>query len=319
LNLEIIVDETGTSGTYCPRLWDESFIDEQGRVYTCCHCLPEVLGSIYDQSLREISNNEIIQRLRRESLEGRLACYRNCSLLDKSEPVVRKDRLEIGYDELKRLKLMFGEACNIDCIMCWQDSRNTLALDFERMKGNLDLEPFTSIELQGGEPLFIPSAKAFFDHAAGQGKKISFLTNGMMVTEEWAEKIARHSDFVYFSLNAATKETHELVNAGSRWERVLGCIQRVREARERLGTELRIWGHMTIVRQNLEEVDLFIQRFPELGFDSIDFGIDAPVTRYLRIHFLKKRDLRRRVRAALQQSVHRATINDLRLRMLGLV
>jgi len=75
---------------------------------------------------------------------------------------------------------------------------------------------------------------------------------------------------------------------------------------------------MTIVRQNLEEVDLFIQRFPELGFDSIDFGIDAPVTRYLRIHFLRKRELRHRVRAALQKSAHRASINDLRLRILGL-
>jgi len=309
---------TKSNHTYCPRLWDEIFIDEQGNVYTCCHCLPEVLGSIYDQSLREISNNEIIQRLRRESLEGRLACFGNCTLLDKSEAVERKEHLEIDYDELKRLKLMFGEACNIECIMCWQDSKNKLALDFERMKDNLDLGPFTSIELQGGEPLYIRSAKAFFDHAAGQGKKISFLTNGMMITDDLAEKIARHSGFVYFSLNAATKETHELVNAGSRWERVLDCIGKVREARERLSSDLRIWGHMTIVRQNLEEVDLFIERFPEFGFDSIDFGIDAPVTRYLKIHFLRKRALRRRVRDALANSADREAINDLRLRLLGL-
>jgi len=308
----------GTNGTYCPRLWDEAFIDEEGRVYVCCHCLPEVLGSIYEQPLREICNNGTIRRLRRESLEGRLACFRNCTLLDKSAAVERKQHLEIEYDELKRLKLMFGEACNIDCIMCWQDSRNTLALDFDRMRENLDLGPFTSIELQGGEPLFIPSAVDFFDHAAAAGKKISFLTNGMMVTEAWAEKIARHSDFVHFSLNAATKETHELVNAGSRWERVLDCIRRVREARERLGTEVRICGHMTIVKQNLEEIDLFIGTFPELGFDAIDFGIDQPVVNHLRLHFLRKRDLRRRVRAALANSAHPGGINDLRLRILGL-
>jgi len=306
------------NGTYCPRLWDEAFIDEHGRVYTCCHCLPEVLGRIYDEPLEEIVNNETTRRLRRESLEGRLACYRNCTLLDKSAPVERKEYLEIEYAELKRLKLMFGEACNIDCIMCWQDSRNTLSLDFGRMKGNLDLAPFTSIELQGGEPLFIPSATAFFDHAAAAGKKISFLTNGMMISEEWAEKIARHSDFVYFSLNAATKETHELVNRGSRWERVLGGIGRVLEARKRLGTDLKVWGHMTIVRQNLDEIDLFIERFPDLGFDAIDFGIDAPVTRHLRFHPLRKRALRRRVRSALERSPFRESVNDLRLRILGL-
>ncbi len=100
---------------------------------------------------------------------------------------------------------------------------------------------------------------------------------------------------------------------------MLECIRRVREARERLGSELKIWGHMTIVRQNLEEVDLFIERFTELGFDSIDFGIDAPVTRHLRIHFLRKRALRRWVRASLEKSAHRDSINDLRLRILGLV
>lgn len=313
---EIDVDN---NGTYCPRLWSEAFIDERGRVYACCHFKPEELGNICLDHLKVIYNNKKIKDLRRKSLEGRLSCYHTCSLLKKDFSLEKKKKIQIEYSEMKRLKIMFGEACNINCIMCPQDSRSSLILDFDTLKKNLDLEPFVSIEIQGGEPLFIPSAMAFFDYAASNNKKVSFLTNGLIITEEWAEKIARHSNFVYFSLNAATKTTHELVNSGSKWERVLEGIRMVREARDRLGANLKIWGHMTIVPENLEEIDLFIRRFSEFGFDCIDFGYDSSVPTYLRRHFVRKHLLRKRIQKALTASSLRPSIEDLRLQNLRLV
>lgn len=310
------------NGTFCPRLWEEVYIDEKGNVFACCHNKPAAMGSIYENPLADISDSEIARKHRRLSLEGRLRCYPRCNLLSREErsrsplPGISES---IEYDQLRRLKILFGEACNIDCIMCWQDSRSEVFLDVDRLIENVDIKPFEGIELQGGEPLYIEGAKRYFDHLASLGKKISFLTNGTIMTEEWAEKIARHSAFIYFSLNAATRETHELVNSGSRWDLVLRNIERVRQARDRLGTDLNVMGHMTIVTKNLTEIPLFIRDFPEFGFDSIDFGFDLRVPFYLKL----RPGLRQRLRRATVTAL--ATLNDTsladtnRLEYLGLV
>ena len=308
--------------TFCPRLWDEVFIDDKGDVYSCCHSLPEVLGSIYREKLQDIYNNNLIQELRQQSLDGYLGCYKACKLLDKKQIVRENKPLEIDYyRDLRRIKIMFGEGCNVRCIMCPQNHRSKLMLDYEKLVENVDLAPFEQIELQGGEPLFIESAKRFFEYAAGQGKKVSFLTNGIMVTDEWAEKVARHSEFIYFSLNAATKETHERVNVGSKWDRVLRNVERVRDARLTAGSDLRILGHMTIIPENWREIALFIRRFKEFGFDAINFGYDRKFPAYLRTKVAadERETLAQEIRAAFAESGDAALVDANRLRILGFI
>jgi MoaA/NifB/PqqE/SkfB family radical SAM enzyme len=307
--------------TFCPKLWDEVYIHDNGNVYTCCHEKPQALGNIYRDRMADLWNGELLQRLRQDSLRGRLGCYHDCTLLKKEEITPEPKPLSVPYSELRRIKILFGEGCNISCIMCPQNHRSRVHLDEQKLIENLDLAPFERIELQGGEPLFIMAARRFFDHATSQGKKVSFLTNGIIINDEWAEKIARHSSFVYFSLNAATKETHELVNRGSKWERVLRNIQRVRAARDAHGTDLRIVGHMTIVPENVAEIPSFIRRYREFGFDAINFGFDEGVPAYLKsaLDPARRRQLAQEIQAALAQSGDGATVNSLRLQLLGLV
>jgi MoaA/NifB/PqqE/SkfB family radical SAM enzyme len=302
-------------------LWDEAYINEKGDVYSCCHARPGVIGNIHHSSLREIHNSEQVQRFREESLAGRLGCFARCTLLkkDEIEPVAKP--LNADFSELRRVKIMFGEGCNINCVMCPQNSRSRDYLDFDVLVRNVDLTHFELIELQGGEPLFIEPAKRYFDYAAAHGKKISFLTNGILVNDEWAEKISLHSTFVYFSLNAATRETHEAINRGSHWERVIANIQRVRAARERTGSGVRILGHMTIIPENLGEIPHFIQRHAELGFDAVDFGYDLGVPAHLRSirNLLLKRKLRREIRETIDRLPDPASVETHRLELLGLV
>ena len=99
------------SGSFCPRLWEEVYIDEKGNVFACCHNKPAAAGSIYENPLRELFDNEIARTYRKRSLEGRLRCYRGCNLLSREErsrtpwPGI-SDSIE--YDHLRRLKILFG-------------------------------------------------------------------------------------------------------------------------------------------------------------------------------------------------------------------
>jgi sulfatase maturation enzyme AslB (radical SAM superfamily) len=183
---------------------------------------------------------------------------------------------------------------------------------------HVDVTPFETIEIQGGEPLFIKEAKAYYDYAAGFGKKISFLTNGTIMNEEWAKKIAEHSSFVYISLNAATKKTHEKINRGSHWEQVLANIQTLRRWKEKLNTNLKIHGHMTVIRKNLHEIPLFISSLNRFGFDRIDFGYTVGISLYLNLFRGRKERLKNEIQKALQKTQTRNQVDLNRLKQIGL-
>lgn len=311
----------GPGGTYCPMLWRSAFIREDGSVYACCHAKPGVLGNITRHSLREIYNGEAFQAARRRSLEGRLECHGSCNLLreeDHRDPVTS---ITAPYETLKSLHIQFGQDCNIECVMCFQNKvkRGNPFISIDALKENVDLAPFDVIDMQGGEPLFIRAARDFFDHASAQGKRLSFLTNGTVLNEGWARKIARHSPAWHVSLNAATKSTHELVNRGSRWEGVMKNIALLHRIREEEKSRMLIKGHFTIIMRNCHEIPLFIERFRDLGFDRIDFGYDLRFPYLLALKPTFKRQLKRRVARAYQSSPWQEAINALRLRHLKLL
>jgi len=292
---------TQMKNTYCPRLWDEIFINQKGNVFSCCDEKPKVIGNIYKDKLISICNNEKIQKLREKSLRGQLSCFRNCTLLKKEEMLLQYSTHLINYNDLRRLKIEFGEACNINCIMCWQNHRSKEVLNYDIFIENVDILPFESIEIQGGEPFCIQSAKKFFDYAALKNKKVSFLTNGTLINPEWARKIAIYSLFVCFSLNAATKNSHESINVGSKWEEVLKNINNIRDAREKCQTQVKIIGHMTIIPENFEDIPVFIKKFREIGFDYIHFGYDMEVPNYLRRHPSIKKSIRFKIKETIKQ------------------
>ena len=298
-------------GTYCPRLWDEIFIDQKGEVYACCCSEAQAFGNIYRDRLRRIFDSGAARALRKKSLNGTLKCYERCFLLNKAAlpPCPPSRPLTAPYKGLKRIKLRFGELCNIKCVMCVQGHRSPRALDMATLRLNLDLGPFQSVEMEGGEPLFIKPAREFFDYAVSQGKKVSFLSNGTLITDDWAEKIARHSRFIYISINAATRKTHELVNVGSRWGTVLRNVRRIREYRDALHSGTVIQGHMTLVRENIKEAPLFIRKFKALGFDRICFCHSESAVKYLHENTQGIIDLKEGIETAYSASKNKADIN----------
>jgi len=258
--------------------------------------------------------------MRQDSLDGKLKCYKNCRLLKKNsiKPDFSKKPVA-DYDKMKKLRMLFSEKCNLNCVMCHQNSNATQVLSMEVMKENIDLSPFESIDSQGGESLFIKEANQFFDHAASQGKKINLITNCTLVNDLWAEKIARHSNFVHISLNATNKKTHENINRGSNWEKVLENIQRIKKAKEKIGSDLNIIGHMTILLRNMDEIPDFIRKYKEFGFDTINFGYTRSVQFYMKGNPLKRKSLGQKVKQALEELEYPEDVDALRLVLLGLI
>lgn len=306
--------------TYCPFLWSEVFIDPKGDVFCCCLLKPAVVGNIHEEKLKDIYSNSKMRQLRQKSIDGTLECYEGCAFIDmRKKQKIRKTTV-FDYDsDLKKLKIEFGELCNIHCIMCWQDRKSRTVLDHKKVIENVDLGPFNDVCIQGGEPLAIANAKAYFEYVACNNKNPLIMTNGLLINDDWAQKIVLNSSYIYISLNAATAKTHELINKGSKWEVVLGNIKKLKEARDRYKTNLKILGHMTIVLENLKEIALFVENFKSFGVDQIDFGYDRKVPEYLRYNPNLKGLLVNKLTKDYAASRNKSSIDLNGLKKLGLI
>jgi sulfatase maturation enzyme AslB (radical SAM superfamily) len=267
--------------TYCPELWSSLTIDNRGNVYCCCLIKPACMGNIYSTTLKDMVNAPNIVRERVKSRDGKLECYPTCNWLDKARntfgPFVENMGGYVDYDRMAYLHLNFGEKCNISCVMCKQRARyhtNPWVLDPDVLIRNIDVTPFKDIVVQGGEPLVIPECIRYLDYLGSIGKKYTLLTNGLLIDDEMADKLSKDAKTVCISLNSASKDVHELVNRGSSWQRIMDNIRRLAEARSRNGTEMEVWGRMTITTYSLHEVPKFLRLWQSFGFDHINFGYD---------------------------------------------
>jgi sulfatase maturation enzyme AslB (radical SAM superfamily) len=279
------------------------------------------LGNIYETPLKELANSPAVLETRRASMEDKLNCLTTCNLINYKKQPIEPVNEFVDYYNMSYLHLNFGHYCNIRCDMCkiqMHLDENKSILDPNILKKNIDLSPFKEIVIQGGEPLFIPECKEYLDFLGQIGKKYVLLTNGILINDNMAHQLARDADRVVISINAATKVTHEIVNRGSNFEMVKNNIQKMRIAREDEGTDLLLNGRMTLTIHALHEIPLFIQKYKELGFDTINFGYDrATVPSYLAANPDLKAQLSKDIMGVLEHA-ELADINLLRLEQLGL-
>lgn len=308
--------------TYCQNLWRSLAIFNNGEVYPCCHKKPRVLGNLKYETLEEIWNNKFIKACRKDSIDGDLECFKNCLLL-KNSPYVPKIKsngnILVDYKDLQHVIIFFGKQCNLKCLMCRGRNLMQESLKFDTLISKVNFNHIKYVDILGGEPLIMKEALKLFDYLIDKKIMANFISNGTVMTGALAKKIADHSYSFTVSLNAATKKTHEKINIGSKWEKVLENIKKVNFYKNKDKTNLISHGHMTIVMQNFHEIPLFIKNYKKLGFDRIDFGFDEdsmPI-------FLKKHpSIRKRLSHLIKKSLIGKNLNDImthRLNVLNLI
>lgn len=297
-----------TSNTFCHRLWDRVFIDQHANVYTCCRHMPmPAFGNLRNDTLRTCWNSRSARSWRWLTARGALPCFDHCHLLSEQELAVQLDddvhTAEVPYERLRRITLLFGELCNVACTMCDQDHLSKVSLRLDTLRSQIEWEPIEEIVIQGGEPLAIKECKRTYIYLTEElGKRVSFMTNGLLITDEWAERLALHAPEVPISLNATQQGTYEAIMVGAKWSRMLAAVARLRAAKERLASPMRMRAHMTIVRQNVREIPDFIAFAEGLGFDRVDYGCDNLVPAYLNETPALVADVKQRLPAALAGS-----------------
>jgi MoaA/NifB/PqqE/SkfB family radical SAM enzyme len=311
----------------CNYVFGAVFIDRDGEVYACCHKQPQSYGNVCRSPLTTILATPAVVHHQEQSRAGGLACFTTCNLLNFNEkmehPPYGHDRSI--YPAIAKLTLSLGWFCNVNCVMCPQDHAERRFLPVNVLRDHVDWERVDEVICEGGEPLAAPTAHALWDMLIARGKKVNFVTNGLILTGRTIAKLTRHSDYLYISFNAATRDTYTRVVRGGSWDRLMRGLRLVQEARAADASPLKIIGHFTIVEDNLHEIAAFIDLAAALDLDIVNFGYNriahmgACIDELLRNDDWLRRTLADEIRGASSRVNTRVAIDPSRLQYLGLV
>ena len=180
------------------------------------------------------------------------------------------------------LRLVFWEttkACNLTCRHCRAVPQRAVGrneLDTNRALDLIDeiarvAKPV--MVLSGGEPLFRPDLFDIAEYGVASGFRMALATNGTLVTERVAAKIADAGfSRVAISLDGANPDTHDRFRglAGSHALALRG----IRNLREE-GVSVQI--NSTIARHNVHELPALLDLALGLGADALHLFMLVPV------------------------------------------
>lgn len=183
--------------------------------------------------------------------------------------------------------------CNLHCIMCEEHSphsdtqraREAAGIPKRRMPVELlrrimedsrDTPLREVIPSTMGEPLLYAHFDDIIDLCMEHGVLMNLTTNGTFPrrgVREWARRLVPITSDVKISWNGATKQTHERIMLGTKWERVLENVRTFiaeRDAHARLvGHRCRVTFQLTFLETNVAELADIVRLAASLGVDRV--------------------------------------------------
>jgi len=204
--------------------------------------------------------------------------YKEQGDLNQAKQLLRKTAefsLRINYP--RTVQIMAGTFCTISCVMCPQDHSSKTVLKNNILKKNIGWPRINEILMMGGEVLAIESAKELYIWLTEKmQRRIKLTTNGLLINREWAERLVKGSEWIEVSVNAATRKTHESINRGSDFERVISNLRMLIDLKRSYSIKTGIRYHFTIVPENIHEIAQAIKVADRLGCDMITYCFDSP-------------------------------------------
>jgi glycosyltransferase involved in cell wall biosynthesis/MoaA/NifB/PqqE/SkfB family radical SAM enzyme len=185
------------------------------------------------------------------------------------------------------------DECNLRCIMCEEHSphsgrrrereaagrpRRRMPLELLRrvLEDSRDTPLREIIPSTMGEPLVYQHFDDLVDLCVQHGLLMNLTTNGTFPrrgAREWARRLVPILSDVKISWNGATRETHEAVMLGTRWERVLENLRVFVAERDAHalagGHRARVTLQLTFLQTNVAELAGIVRLAASLGVDRV--------------------------------------------------
>jgi MoaA/NifB/PqqE/SkfB family radical SAM enzyme len=185
------------------------------------------------------------------------------------------------YSRPRCLGLVLGNACNIDCVHCYQAKNGDTLLRPPEIAEQLRRElmafyPYVStLRIQGGEVFAIRGFRELIDDVAQLVRRpiLSISTNGTLINEEWAERLVRTPfSNVTLSIDGGTRATYNRLRKGADLDQVLANIDRVQRWKVKLGSEMPyLDSFFVVMRSTFREIPQYLELMRRHGMTDVAF------------------------------------------------
>lgn len=162
---------------------------------------------------------------------------------------------------LNCVHLNLTNKCNLQCIYCYaderSDSKNILHLkDYLTIIDSINnIAKNVEVVLTGGEPLLANYALELADYAKRKGNQVHLLTNGVLINEANAKKIAELFDLIKVSIDGSVPEIHDFHRGKGSFDKVLRAIDILAQSNAKLQVS------MTVTRKNMNNIGAMVNKF----------------------------------------------------------
>ena len=180
-----------------------------------------------------------------------------------------------GPDKIMSVCVYPTNRCNLQCIMCSRSdiphfARKTELTAEEIINGLDQVRPFVATEartvLSGGEPLLVPEKTLEIMEYASSFGQVSLLTNGTLITKEFAQKVAALEKVsVQVSLDSPFKESHESIRGKGTFDKTMNGIKML--VKEGVTTLI----NMVVHTQNIDHLSQYYELALQLKVSNARF------------------------------------------------
>ena len=268
----------------CIRPFDYINVGVGGYVTHCCfQWLPYYVGNILNVEINSLDT--IKSRIVRLSFLNETYSFCNTLLC----PMMNKDRKELYSDEIRIEELLdipfhitkadmaFDNTCNLYCVSCREqvlvECGNEIMEIASRIQEEL-LPQLNWLTVAGnGEAFFSKAYKKLLTEEKWDNLNLSILSNGNLFNlEKWKEIEGKFKSIaLYFSIDAATEKTYQIVRRGGNWQRLMDNLKFASDLRKN-GSVCDFRLRFVVSSTNYKEIPAFVRLGNALGVDQIDFS-----------------------------------------------
>jgi len=163
--------------------------------------------------------------------------------------------------KLRIVQISLVDECNLKCIYCYAtdrpESTNKLTQKnhFKLIDDINGISEKVEIVLTGGEPLLSPYIFELAEYAKKLGNKVHLLTNGILITEQNAKRIADIFDLVKISIDGSTSAIHEFHRGKGSFVKSMKAIDLLTQHDAPLQIA------MTVTKENIHDIDAMTKKF----------------------------------------------------------
>jgi molybdenum cofactor biosynthesis enzyme MoaA len=270
--------------TFCPRPYDTVLIDKMGSCYLC-ECtswLPQSVGNLHIQSLKDIVNSKMANELQGSIADGsyRYCNNKQCSWLLDTRPETKSWKETLPVRQIKNIRLAIDDSCNLSCPSCRTHQifeRDRLQLrkrykladkiiEYVKTKSHIinihvgsDGDPFASLIYR----YFVKEIKDL------PNVRFTIQTNGLLIKKMHLRHrvLFEKLDTLNLSIDGATKTTYELLRRGGSYEKIIENLESAKQLKQRYGFKFIL--HFVVQAENYQEMPAIVALAEKYGADRI--------------------------------------------------